>query len=51
MKKQDKTIDLKNLTLKDKMKYEIGQSKERWLEITLCKRDRENRRNYDQTDA
>ena len=25
MKKQDKTIDLKNLTLKDKMKYEIAE--------------------------
>lgn len=25
MKKQDKTIDLKNLTPKDKMKYEIAE--------------------------
>ena len=25
MKKQDKKIDLKNLTLKDKMKYEIAE--------------------------
>ena len=25
MKKQDKTIDLKNLILKDKMKYEIAE--------------------------